>query len=220
MEGRKCKTAGQLQTFCWKIEVLVQKLNHDTELLTKFDEVIQNQLKSGKIEMVTENTEERERRHYILHHAAIKPDINTIKVHVVDDALAKSKKSNLSLNECLHRVPIILENICGLLMRFRTRGIGIVADIENAFFSNWTSTKRKRNVTRFLRLKDTKKPPTPDKILFYCFTRIPFGIISSPFLLGATIKHYLEKEMIGILKDIYINNLITGVESKKAVSQL
>ena len=143
MEGRKCKTAGQLRTFCWEIEVLVQKLNHDTELLRKFDEVIQNQLKSGMIEMVTENTGEGERRHYIPHHAAIKLDINTIKVNVVDDALAKSKKLNLSLNECLHRVSIILENICGLLMRFRTRGIGIVADIENAFFQIGPQPKEK-----------------------------------------------------------------------------
>ena len=38
-----------------------------------------------------------------------------------------------SLSECLHRGLVILEDLCGLLLRFRTRRIGIIADIEKAF---------------------------------------------------------------------------------------
>ena len=58
-------------------------------------------------------------------------------------------------------------------MRFRTRGIGIVADIEKALFQIGLEPKKKRNVSRFLRFKDAKKPPTPDNILVYCCTTIP-----------------------------------------------
>ena len=116
--------------------------------------MIQNQLNEGMIEMVTEDKEEGERRNHIPHHAVIKPDNITTKIGLAYDASAKSKKSNSSLNECLHRGPVILEDNCGL------------------------------------------------------------------FLLGATIKHHLEKEMSRILKDIYVNNLITGMESEEEAYQL
>ena len=67
------------------------------------------------------------------HHTIIKPENNTTKLLVVYDASAKTKKSNPSLNECLHRGPVISEDICGLLMRFQTKKVGTVADIEKAF---------------------------------------------------------------------------------------
>ena len=81
------------------------------------------------------------------------------------------------------------------------RRIGIVADTENAFLQIGLQLKE-RDVTQFLWLQDTKKPITPDNILTYCFKRVPFGIRSSSFLLGTTVKHHLEKEMSRILKDI------------------
>ena len=38
-----------------------------------------------------------------------------------------------ALNECLHRGPVILEDLCGLLKRFRTHKVALTADIERAF---------------------------------------------------------------------------------------
>ena len=67
---------------------------------------------------------------------------------------------------------------------------GIIADIEKAFLKVALQPKE-RDVNRFLWLKDIKQPVSPNNPVTYRFTRIPFGIISSPFLLGATIKHYL-----------------------------
>ena len=52
----------------------------------------------------------------------------------------------------------------------------------------------------------------PDNIITYHLARVPFGIILSPFLLGATIKHHIQKEMSQILKYIYNDHLIFGVE--------
>ena len=38
-----------------------------------------------------------------------------------------------SLNECLHRGPVILPDLCGILIRFRIYPIVVLADIEKAF---------------------------------------------------------------------------------------
>ena len=48
-----------------------------------------------------------------------------------------------------------------------------------------------RDVLRFLWVEDVAKEP-PD-IKMYRFTRVVFGVSSSPFLLNATIKFHLEK---------------------------
>ena len=112
------------------------------------------------IEVVDEQKEQSDKQHYIPHHAIIKPENNSTKLRVVYDASAKTKKSNPSLNECLHRVPVILEDICGLLMIFRTKKVGIVADIEKAFLQIGLQPKE-RDVTRLLWLKDINLPVTP-----------------------------------------------------------
>ena len=56
------------------------------------------------------------------------------------------------------------------------------------------------------------------------FKRLSFGIISSPFLLGATIKHHLERENSATAKniknDFYIDNLITGADNEKDAVRL
>ena len=126
------------------------------------------------------------------------------------DASTETKKSNPSLNECLHIGPVILDCICGLLMRFRTKNIGL--------------QPKERDVARFLRLTDVNLPVTPTNIINYCFTRVLFGIISRPLLFGATIKHYLESGNqtgeCNIHRDIYVDNLPTGVNNQEEGSRL
>ena len=70
-------------------------------------------------------------------------------------------------------------------------------------------------MTRFIWLKDyTQAQVDSDNIQEYRFCRAPFGVISSPFLLGATIDNHLDlygNELAKKLKDdIYVDNLITG----------
>ena len=73
------------------------------------------------------------RKQYIPHHAITTPEKITTKIRIVYDASAKTKSNMKSLSECIHRGLVILEDLCGLLQRFRTRRIGIIADIEKAF---------------------------------------------------------------------------------------
>ena len=61
------------------------------------------------------------------------PSKTTTKVCIVYDASVNLKIRESSLNESLYRGPIILPDLCGLLLRFQLHGIVILADIEKAF---------------------------------------------------------------------------------------
>ena len=77
----------------------------------------------------------------------------TTKVRIVYDASAKPKSDNKSLNECLYRGPVMLKDLCGLLLHFRISKFAVVADNEKAFLQLGLQNED-RNVTRFFWIKD------------------------------------------------------------------
>lgn len=199
-----------------RLKSLVKKLKAES-LINKYNDVIMSQLEVGVIEKVEDQHSSYEHKtHYIPHHGVLTENKETTKLRIVYDASAKTKKEYNSLNESLFRGPVFLENICGLLCRFRTHQIGIIADIEKAFLQVGLQDKE-RDVTRFLWLKNPEIPLNDENIQVYRFTRIPFGVISSPFLLGATINYHLQQDGSDIANNIrynlYVDNVVTGTSS-------
>jgi len=154
--------------------------------------------------------------HYLAHHPVI-----THKLRVVVDGsthLAGAK----SLNDCLHRGPVLLPDLAGLLLRFRLPPVVMMADVEKAFLM-LSLGERDREVCKFLWIKDVTRPPTADNLLVYRFKRVPFGVVSSPFLLAATIQEHLKNfdsplalQMQG---DTYVDNiLISSDTSQEAIA--
>ena len=128
------------------------------------------------------------------------------------DASLKAKKGDNSLNDCLYRGPILLPDLCGMLLRFRQYPIVILADIEKAFLQVGIQEKD-THVTRFLWFKDPNNIGNIQRNLeIYRFCRIPFGIVCSPFLSSATIKFHLNQSGTSlasyIRKNIYVDNVM------------
>lgn len=196
-----------------RLNSLVKRL--DNSEIKAYDQVIREQLQNGIIEIVPHpTTSQTHPVHYLPHHGVRSRD-KPKKLRIVYDASAKTG-DNQSLNECLYRGPLMLEDLTGLLIKFREHPIGIVADVEKAFLQLGLQDFD-RDVTRFLWLKDINCKAQPDNVLHLRFCRVPFGVISSPFLLNATIRVHLLKSNSGLMKqiaeDIYVDNIVTGTQT-------
>ena len=119
----------------------------------------------------------------------------------------------MSLNKCLHAGPPLAQNIFDIMLRFRSYRVALVGDIEKAFLMVHIA-EEDRDVLRFLWVKDTDKAE-PDVVLR--FSRVVFGLSSSPFLLNATTKHHIGKyEQCDpsftqkFLESIYVDDLTSG----------
>ena len=87
-----------------QLDGLIKRLRHDSEVLREHDYIIQSQRSQGIVEEVNPQEESTNGQiHYLPHHAVVRRDKSTTKVHVVYDASARS--TGCSLNECLHKGP-------------------------------------------------------------------------------------------------------------------
>ncbi|XP_045206117.2 uncharacterized protein LOC123558303 [Mercenaria mercenaria] len=205
-----------------RLRSIVSKLKYRADVLKKYDAIIQDQLNKGVIEKIQDSHSDGI-KHYLPHHAVITPQKATTKLRLVYDASAKIKGENSSLNECLYRGPVMLQDLCGILLRFRLHKIAITADIEKAFLQIGLQPDS-RDVTRFLWLKNSESTILDNNIQEFRFCRVPFGVISSPFLLGATVEHHLStyntRFARQLIDDIYVDNVITGTNTVEDAVQL
>ena len=82
--------------------------------------------------------------------------------------------------------PVMLQDLTGILLRFRLKRIALVSDTEKAFLQV-SLTEESKDIRRFLWHKNRYSLNLENSIQEYCFCRVPFGIISNPFLLAATL---------------------------------
>lgn len=193
-----------------RLKSLLRRLDADS--MQNYQDILAEQLARGVIEVVEARPGNPEIPiHYLPHHIVRQGD----KGRVVYDASARVKDQK-SLNECLYRGPSMVEDMTALILKFRTGEIGITADVEKAFLQVGLQ-KEDRDVTRFLWVKDPSKEPTVDNLLYLRFCRVPFGVISSPFLLTATIRYHLSRTNQPLLKKIadrcYVDNLVTNANN-------
>ena len=192
---------------------LLKRLRQDPEVLREYDSVIRDQLSKGIVEVVEKPGEgEVGKIHYIPHHAVIRKDKTTTKLRVVYDASARS--GGPALNDCLYTGPPLAENIFDILLRFRVNRVALTGDVEKAFLMVGM-TEEDRDVLRFLWVDDIEK--TSPEIVVLRFTRVAFGVSSSPFLLNATMKYHIERyreedpEFVErFLRSIYVDDLSSG----------
>ena len=205
-----------------RLQGLLRRLRRDPEILYEYDATIRSQLQQGIIEEVEESPGECENVHYLPHHAVIRRDKETTKVRIVYDASARS--TGCSLNECLHKGPKFEQSILGILLRFRTHRIALIADIEKAFLMV-AIAENDRDFLRFLWVRDVASEDL--QVCKFRFCRAVFGVSSSPFLLNATVQHHLKQYVSShptlvsqITASLYVDDIVSGAQNEQQAYQL
>ena len=208
-----------------RLTSLTNRLKNNPETLQEYNSVIQEQLNNGIIEEVSENKTNFNagNTYYSPHREVVRADRQTTKLRVVYDASSKCKNET-SLNEFLEPGPNLVPLIFDILLRFRAQKVALIGDLEKAFL-NILIHPSHRDYLRFLWYDNIfAENPT---IKTYRFTRLVFGLTSSPFVLNATIRHHLQKyrenypEFVSTVeKSLYIDDFASSQKSEEQCFEL
>jgi hypothetical protein len=201
---------------------LVKRLEKQPELMTKYDEIIRDQIDQGIVEKVTPSSVPANNEFYIPHKPVVRETAESSKVRVVYDASANAYEKAPSLNDCLETGPPLQNLLWSVLTRNRFYPIAVAGDLKQAFLQVRVK-EEDRNALKFHWLKDTDTK----EIETLRFTRVPFGLTSSPFLLGGVIEQHLENcksenpEIVEEIKrGLYVDDLIGGGETTSKAQNL
>ena len=202
-----------------RLNTLVHKLER-SNLLSSYDEIIQDQLAKGVVERVTEPAAGV--KFYLPHKAVVRESAATTKLRIVYDASAREHQQSPSLNECLEVGPPLQNHIWKVLVRGRFHPVAVTGDLKQAFLQV-RIRKEDRDVLRFHWFADLQYK----NIVTLRFTRALFGLAPSPFLLGGVIQQHLEKSrsdhpeaVAEIVRSMYVDDLVTGGATVKEANEI
>lgn len=104
-----------------RLRLLVDRLAGNPEHLEKYDQIMRDQLREQFIEKVDNPR--------LVSPCYQKHDRATTKTRIVYDACARVSNDAPSLNDCLHPGPSLLQDLCGLSLKFREPQVDMIADI-------------------------------------------------------------------------------------------
>ena len=191
-----------------------RKLSRNEKLKEQYSGIIEEQLRAGIIEEAPQKPS-GDRVFYMPHKPVVKQSAVTTEARMVFDASAKPNPLANSINDCMFTGPPLQPLLWDIMIRACMSPNLILGDIEKAFLQ--VSVKEQdRDLFRFLFVINGKEKHLR-------FTRVPFGVEASPFLLGATLQHHFQMqgpefgETVRALKEnTYVDNLMqTGVDQEK-----
>ena len=199
-----------------------RKLKKNPELARKYQDVINSYISKGHAKKLTpeESKGMTSKTWYLPHHAVLNPN-KPGKVRVVFDAA--SKYDRVCLNDKLLAGPDLLNNLVGILMRFRSRKIGIMVDVEQMFHQVGVC-EEDRDSLRFL-WRDLDETRLPDE---YQMTVHVFGAVDSPccanYALQRTALDQSEKfskdAVHAVLRNFYMDDLLSSKPNSDGATNL
>ena len=112
--SEETRPPSNLQLATRRLQGLLKLLRHHPEVLQEYNAIMQEQLKLGIIEKVSNDRSKATDNniHYLPHHAVIRTDKQTTKIRIVYDASARDKGISLLSG------PKFEQNILDILLRF------------------------------------------------------------------------------------------------------
>jgi len=126
---------------------MVQHLSRTPDLLQLYNTIITDQETKGFIERVNNKAQ------YITSCTILLEKSLLPLLYVSCMTRCKQLSDSPSLNDCLHHGPPFLNDLSGILLRFRQHNVAFSSDIEKAFLQVYLDIDD-RDFTRFLWLSD------------------------------------------------------------------
>ena len=191
------------------------KLKINPELAEKYQNVINDYVIKGYAQRMTQEEAKvtTSKTWYLPHHAVLNPN-KPGKVRVVFDAA--STFDGVSLNDKLLTGPDLLNNLVGILMRFRTGKIGVMADIEQMFHQVGVC-EEDRDSLRFLwRDLDETKRPSECKMTVHVFVTVDSPCCANYALQRAARDQqgkFREDAINAVRGNLYMDDLLASKQS-------
>ena len=198
-----------------RLQHLKKRLLRDPELLKRYRTVIDNCVKKGYARRLTEEESARvsDATWYLPHHPVCNPN-KPDKVRVVFDAAAKF--GGTSLNDNLLQGPALINDLSGVLIRFRQEEIAFTADVESMFYQVRVIDSD-TEALRFLWWPDTLDDrPHEYKMLVHIF-----GAKSSPCCANTALrataqdneKDYDPEVIQSVRRNFYVDDVLKSVST-------
>ena len=116
MEAKQIRSTNKLHFKQTTVKQSTKSLNKkDPGLIEKYNGQLLEQVNLGFIEKVRNINLHEDILHYIPHFPVFKTDSATTKMRIVYDASARVSSEALSLNDCLHTGPNLMQDLTGIL---------------------------------------------------------------------------------------------------------
>ena len=110
----------------------MKKLEKEPNHLDEYDRIIQDQLEQGIVERVTDEPQ-GEREFYQPHKPVVREAVESTKMRIGFNALAKAEQTSPSLNDCLETRPSLQNLLWSVLVRNRFKPVALCVDLKQAF---------------------------------------------------------------------------------------
>ncbi|XP_055932080.1 uncharacterized protein LOC129962358 [Argiope bruennichi] len=190
---------------------------------------MQNYIDNQHVELADNSPCNESKLFYLPHHIVKKQKNDEKKWRIVFDASSHTP-GHPSLNDALEQGPNLLPEIFATLLRFRLHKFAITSDGRQAFLQ-LILDEEDRNCTKFLWFRTEKdangKIHLRNEILTYRFSRLPFGLTSSPFLLSATLRELANMHSDSyptaakhLENNIFMDDFVMGVDTAEQTTTL
>ncbi|XP_024874479.1 uncharacterized protein LOC112456282 [Temnothorax curvispinosus] len=203
-----------------RLKALERKLEKQPALKQQYHEFMHEYLELNHMSEVPVDKIDDKPVYYIPHHAVLKEDGITTKLRVVFDVSCKTT-SGQSLNDFLQTGPNLQDDLSDIIIRLRQHEYALAADIIKMYRQVEVADKHRK----YQRIVWRWSPNGP--ILIIQLNTVTYGMTSSSFEAIRSMqetahqakKHYPRACEV-IIKDFYVDDLLTGANSIEELKKL
>ncbi|XP_062704554.1 uncharacterized protein LOC134286876 [Aedes albopictus] len=197
-----------------------RRLQRNETTKAAYHEFMDEYLRLGHMRRIADPPNDTIDHCYLPHHAIFKTSSTTTKTRVVFDASCRTA-SGQSLNDTLLVGPVVQEDLLSIVMRFRSKPIALVADIEK-MYRQIEVHPEDQPLQRILWRKNPADP-----ISTYELRTVTYGTASAPYLATRTLKRLSQDEgemfplaKTAVAEDFYVDDFISGAEDVSTALQV